>query len=52
LPPNTISNTEELKGVSEIRGKVVYNPDYKLSLDETKRVLDIFNQALRDLQAF
>lgn len=52
LPSGTISNIEKLKEVSEVRSKVVYNPDYKLSLDETKRVLDVFNQALKDLQAF
>jgi hypothetical protein len=52
LPEGTISNIEELKKVSEARNNVVYNPEYKLSLDETKRILDVFNNSLRDLQAF
>jgi hypothetical protein len=51
LPEETISNIENLKSVSEVKEKIVYNPEYSLSLNETKRILDIFNQSLKDLQA-
>lgn len=52
MPEGTVSNIEDLNSISEVRDKIVYNPEYKLSLDETKRILDIFNQSLKDLQVF
>ena len=52
LPSIAISNIEQLKKVLQIRNEIVYNPDYRLSLDEAKKTLDIFEQVLKDLQVF
>ena len=52
LPLITVSNIDSLKDISEIRKRIVYNPDQELSLDEAKKILDIFEQSLKDLQVF
>ncbi|HXK32374.1 MAG: hypothetical protein A2Z68_01625 [Candidatus Nealsonbacteria bacterium RBG_13_38_11] len=48
----TLSNIEELKEAHQIRNNIVRDPDYKLTLDETKKALGIYEKALRDLDAF
>ena len=50
LTPATLSNLEEVRRAHQIRNNIVYDPDYRLSLEETKNVLDIYGQAFRDLQ--
>lgn len=45
-----ISNLEEVKEVHKIRNNIVHDPDYKLSLDEAKKNLSIYEKALRDLE--
>jgi len=52
LPLVSVSNIGNLKDISQIRKRIVYNPDQELSLDEAKRILGIFEQALKDLQVF
>lgn len=33
----------------EIRNSIVYNPDYKISVDEAKKVLDIYESAVNSI---
>ena len=52
LTSATLPNLEQVCVVHKIRNNIVHDPDYRLTLDEARSVLDIYEQALRDLQAF
>ncbi len=47
-----LPNVEESREAHKIRNNIVYDPDYKLTLDQAKKVLKIYEQALQDLQVF
>lgn len=47
-----LPNLKQIWEAHKIRNNIVHDPDYRLTLDEARRVLDIYEQALRDLQAF
>jgi len=44
-----ISNKEEILEVHKIRNSIVYNPNYKVELEEAKKLLEIYRKALTDL---
>jgi len=52
LNTGIVSNLEDIKKVHQIRNKVVRDPDYKLSRDEAGRILGIYEEAFRELEAF
>ena len=52
LTSATLPNIEEIKEVHRIRTNIIHDPDYRISLDETRRVMGIYEQAFKDLQAF
>lgn len=52
ISADIISNIEKVQEVHRIRNNIVHDPDYRLSLDKAKQILDIYHQALEDLQAF
>lgn len=52
LTPATVANLDLLKKAHQVRNNIIQDPDYKLSLGEAKRTLDIYEQALKDLQFF
>jgi len=52
LTAATLPNLEQILGAHKIRNNIVHDPDYRLTLDEARRVLDTYEQALRDLEAF
>lgn len=52
LTTATLPNLKQIWEAHKIRNNIVHDPDYRLALDEARRVLDIYEQALRDLQAF
>ena len=52
LTPATLPNIEEIRLMHQLRNNIVHDPDYKLSLDNTRKALAVFEQALKDLQAF
>ena len=52
LTAATLPNLEQIWEAHKIRNNIVHDPDYRLTLDEARRVLGIYEQALRDLQAF
>jgi len=47
----SLPNLEEVKGAHKIRNNIVHDPDYRLSLNETKKVIAVYEKALTDLQA-
>lgn len=50
LTSATLPNIKQLYELHRLRNNIVHDPDYILSLDETKKALDAFTQAFRDLQ--
>lgn len=48
----TLPNLQQIRQAHKIRNNIVHDPDYRVSLDEAKRVVAIYEQALKDLQAF
>lgn len=40
---------KDVLGAHEIRNSIVYDPDYKLSVDEAKKVLDIYESAVNSI---
>ena len=52
LTSATLSNIDDIKESHQTRNNIVHDPDYKLSLDEAKKILATYEQAFRDLQAF
>lgn len=47
-----LSNAEELREAHRIRNQALYDPAYKLDQDTTRKVVRIYEQALRDLEIF
>lgn len=47
-----LPNIEETREAHKVRNNIVYDPDYKLTLDQAQKVLKTYEQALRDLQVF
>ena len=52
LDSGTLSNIDQVREAHEVRNNVVHDPDYKLTLDIAKRALEIYEKALRELEAF
>jgi len=46
----TVPNIAEVLEAHQTRNAIVRDPDYRLSLDEARRILDIYAQAFRHLQ--
>jgi len=46
-----ISNLKELKEVRKVRDDIIEDPTYRLTKEEAKRVLRVYEKALKDLQA-
>lgn len=51
LTAATLPNIDQIRQAHQIRDNVVRDPDYRLTLDQAKRVLEIYEKALTDLQA-
>jgi hypothetical protein len=47
----TITNLSDTLNAHKIRNSVVHDPDYRLTLEEAKYVIDTYEKALTDLQA-
>lgn len=50
LTSATLPNLSQVLEAHKIRNNVVHNPDYRLSLDEAKKTLGIYEEAFKDLQ--
>ena len=51
LTSATLPNIEEIKKTHQIRNNIIHDPDYRLSLDEARKALAVYEQALRELEA-
>lgn len=49
LTPEILPNLEEVFQAHQIRNNIVHDPTYKLSLEESKRVISIYERALKAL---
>ncbi len=52
LEPLILSNAKDVIQAHEMRNKIVYNPNYKLDLEEAKKAVDAYKKALEDLDLF
>ncbi|PIP24800.1 MAG: hypothetical protein COX34_02280 [Candidatus Nealsonbacteria bacterium CG23_combo_of_CG06-09_8_20_14_all_36_12] len=52
VKPEQLKNLEDVWEAHKIRNNIVHDPDYRLSLDQAKKVLEIYEKALRDLGVF
>jgi len=52
LTSATLPNIEDIERVHKIRNNIVHDPSYKVSLNEAKEILAVYEQALRDLDLF
>lgn len=52
LTPNHLPNLDEIRKVHKIRNDIVRDPDYRLTIDEAKKVLAVYKKTLEDLGAF
>ncbi len=44
-----VPNRQEIIKVHEIRNSVVYDPDFKLNLEQARKTIDIYEDAIRNL---
>jgi hypothetical protein len=51
LTEEIISNLKDLKEVRRIKEDIVEDPSFKLTLEEAKRILEVYKKSLQDLQA-
>lgn len=50
LTSATLPNIQQVHEIHRLRNNIVHDPDYRLTLDEAKRALDVYSRAFRDLQ--
>lgn len=50
LSPVTLPNVEQLQKVHKISKEIRNDPDYKLELEEGRRILSIYEKAFRELE--
>jgi len=52
LTSANISNLEEVLEAHKIRNNIIHDPSYKLTLDQARRILAIYEKAFEGLEAF
>ncbi len=45
-------NLDQVKRAHKIRNNVVYDPEYKISLETAKGMLEVYEKAFRDMEVF
>jgi len=51
LSPFQLPTIGEILEVHKIRNNIIYDPDYRLSLEQAKKILEIYEKTFKDLQA-
>ena len=51
LNTNILSNLEEIREVHKVRSNIIHDPSYRLDIKEAERVLDVYEDALGELEA-
>lgn len=49
VSPDVISNLQEINFAHKVRNSIVHDPDYHLSYEDAKKILDIFGKTLTEL---
>ena len=52
LDSKTLPNIENVWKAHKARNNIVHDPDYELTLDQARKILQIYEQAFRDLEMF
>lgn len=52
ISKSQIANVEEIKRVHKVRGDIVRDPDYRLSLEDAKKIMEVYKKTLDNLEAF
>jgi len=52
MTADQLSDLDKIKKVHEIRANIIRDPDYRLDLDNTKKIISVYRKALEDLEAF
>lgn len=47
-----LPNADEVIDAHKARNSIVYNPDYKLDRDQVKKILNIYEQAIKNIESF
>lgn len=50
ITPDVIDDLDMIIYAHDIRNNIAHDPDYQLSLDQTKKTLDIYKKAFQDLE--
>lgn len=50
LTTTLVSNLDALKDAHKIRSNIVHDPNYRLSLEEARKILEIYKKSLGDLE--
>lgn len=50
ITPDIISNLEEVNEAHKVRNNIIHDPAYRLELEETKRILLVYEKALQNLE--
>ncbi len=47
-----VPNVAEILEVHKMRNRIVYNPDYTLTKEETERILEVYERGIKSLESF
>lgn len=47
-----LPNADEVIEAHKTRNSIVYNPDYKLDRDQVKKILNVYEQAIKNIESF
>ena len=51
IPADILPGAQDISEAHKIRNNIVHDPDYKITLDQTKKAITIYGKALQDLEA-
>jgi hypothetical protein len=49
---DVIPDIEEVKEANAVRNNIVYDPNYSLSLDRAKKIMEVYEKAFKDINLF
>lgn len=52
LTSATLPNIEEIKEVHQMKNNIIRDPSYTVTLDDTRKIMDVYEKGFQDLQAF
>lgn len=52
LTPETLPNLEQVMETHKVRSSIIHDPDYRVTLDQARSILDIYEKAIKFLQLF